>query len=221
MNPYTYQEYFNWLLNIVEAGPTEAFSPYHDLLTRLFQTPFKVARYMDDNREVNGRMLRYYFDSNKDDYASHDPAPCHIDGDFYEQTKGEPCSILEMMIAFAKDIDTQYLYSTNSRVFIWFWTMIEAMGLSSYTDGSWDTHADFSGVDWILRSFNLNAHQIDEYGNWIPTVKVFPIRNLESFEKVGSLWEQMQVWYNEQIDYLDSLQAGEFINYYTSMYMYG
>lgn len=221
MNPYKYQDYFEWLCQIVGADRLGAFAPYKNLLTRLFQTDFQPCRYMDDNREVNGRMLRYYYDSNKYDYALNEQAPYHIDGDFYETTRDEQCSILEMLIAFAKEIDVGYLYSNESRVFVWFWIMIEAMGLSSYVDNYWDERMENNDVDEILRVFNANGYSTDEYGNWIPTVKLFPIRNNESFGRVGSLWEEMLVWYNEQFNYLDDLNPEEFINYYTCTYMYG
>ena len=219
MNPYQYSEYFNWLCSLVGCTNDGAFYPYKNLLDRLFQTPFEVMRYMDDNREVNGRMLRYYFESNHYDYGSNEQSPYHYDGDFYEETKDEPCSMLEMMIALAKDIDVGYLHSTTSRLFIWFWMMVESMGLACNVDGYWDNRHERSDVDFILHSFVINAHE-DHDGLWVPTVKLFPIRN-EAFEKTGSLWEQMQIWYNEQGEYLEDLSPTEYIEYFTCRYMYG
>lgn len=221
MNPYKYQEYFDWLCDIVGAGPNGDFCMYKNLLTRLFQTNFCPCRRMDDNREVNGKMLRYYYESNHYDYGLHEQSEYHINGDFYDETYNEPCSMLEMLIAFAKDIDNNYLYSRESRMFVWFWTMIESMGLADFLDGCWDISSGRSEVEMILRSFELNAYQYDEYGHWMPTVCVFPIYNKESYEHALTLWEQMLVWYNEQLDYLENLNASEFINQYTCRHMYG
>lgn len=221
MNPYKYSEYFEWLCSIVGADPMGEFAPYRDLLTRLFQTNFICCRYMDENREANGKMLRYYFESNYYDYASHDQAAYHVSGNFYNETAKEPCSMLEMMVSFAKDIDTSYLYSTESRILVWFWIMIEAMGLGDDIDGRWDKDFDRSDVEMILEAFNLNAHQYNDYGDWVPTVAIFPIHNTESYQGVNSLWEQMQVWYNEQTDYLDNLSVREFVNYYIGNHLYG
>lgn len=222
MNPYVYDAYFDWLCDTVNAGSNGAFWPYRNLLRRLFLTPFEPSRYMDDNREVDGRMLRYYFESNHDDYVLHEQSPYHVDGGFYESTKNEPCSMLEMMIALAKKIDTSYLYSNESRLFIWFWVMIESMGLADNIDGYWENDTEKNDlVDWIIRTFNLNAHYSDENGNWIPTVFLFPIHNMESISRASSLWEQMQVWYGEQRPFFEDISPEEFTNYYISTHMYG
>ena len=219
MNPYSHNEYFNWLCKIVGADEFGPFRPYHNLLVRLFQTDFNEIRPFDNNRAVNGKYLRYYFDYNRDDFASNDPAPYHNNGDFYYQTQNIPCSILEMMIALAKDIDVQYLYSTNCRLLIWFWIMVESMGLANKIDGYWNIESDCSEVDWILRAFNLNAYELSPTGDYYPTVLLFPIRNIEGYQQVQNVWEQMLIWYNNNMNYLDNLTLNEFIDGFTHHYI--
>ena len=218
MNPILHKEYFEWLCDIVGAGKTGPFCPYRNLLIRLFQTNFEIIREFDSNRAVNGKFLRYYFNSNHEDFASNNPAPYHSVGEFYDKTKDLPCSILEMMISLAKDIDVQYLYSNDCRLLIWFWIMIESMGLAKMLDGQWDNEGDRSEVDWILRAFNLDAYELTPEGDYRPTVLLFPIRNIEGYQQVHNLWEQMTIWYNQNINYLDNLSINIFIYTYINRY---
>ena len=220
MNPYLHKDYFDWLCKLVGADELGPFRQYTDLLVRLFQTNFDPVRVFDSNRAVNGKYLRYYFDSNKDDFASNDPSPYHNKGNFYNETQDIPCSILEMLIGFAKDIDVQYLYSTNCRLIIWFWIMIESLGLANKIDGYWDNHSDCDEVDWILRAFNLDAYELTPEGDYRPTVLLFPIRNVKGYQQVHNLWEQMQIWYNQNLNYLDNLNIDNFINEFTKRYLY-
>jgi len=219
MNPYLHKEYFDWLCSLVGANETGPFCVYSNLLTRLFQTDFNIIREFDNNRAVNGKYLRYYFDSNRDDYASNEQSPYHKSGNFYNENQCYPCSILEMMIALAKDIDVQYLYSNNCRLLIWFWIMIESLGLANKLDGYWDNTSDHDEVDWILRAFNLDAYELTQDGEYRPTALLFPIRNIEGYQQVHNLWEQMTIWYNQNINYLDSLYIDIFIDRFLKRYL--
>lgn len=219
MNPYLHQDYFEWLCKIVGADPLGPFCNYSHLLTRLFQTDFKIVREFDNNRAVNGKYLRYYYDSNRYDFATNEQSPYHGNGDFYYQNQNFPCSVLEMMIALAKDIDIQYLYSNNCRLLIWFWIMIESMGLADKKDGYWDHENERNDVDWILRAFNLDAYELTQDGDYRPTVLLFPIRNVEGYQQIHNLWEQMIIWYNQNINYLDSLYINNFIDTFINKYI--
>lgn len=222
MNPYLHKEYFNWLCRIVGGDNLGPFCIYKNLLIRLFQTDFNIIRNMDSNRAVNGTHLRYYFDANRYDYDTNETAPYHktINNNFYENTKNLPCSMLEMLIAFAKDIDVKFLYSNQSRLIIWFWMMIESMGLANMIDGQWDNESENNDVDWILRAFNMDAIEANEFGIFKPTIMLFPINNVQDYEKINNLWEQMLIWYNNNINYLENLNINNFINNYTRRYLY-
>lgn len=221
MNAYSNGGYFEWLCSIIKADRSGPFRQYSNLIERLFQTPYIPTGELDDNREVNGKLLRYYYESNRYDYISREQAPHHVDGNFYDMTKDEPCTILEMLIAFANEIDSKYLYSPSSRTFIWFWMMIESMQLADYTDYNMDPRDVNSPVDEILRVFNNNSYMVDEDGYWQPTVKLFQIRDRRKWEDIRSLWEQMQVWYNERDEWLTRIDPQDFIKYYLYRYLYG
>lgn len=210
MNPYSHADYFEWLCNIVGADQMGQFCQYRNLLTRLFQTPFYINRPMDDNRASNGVLLRYYFETNRYDYASNDVAPYHFEGNFYEETKNEPCSLLEMLISFAKQIDTQYLHSNTPRIFVWFWIMIESMGLANMFDNYWVPEDPNSEVEMILEAFNKNAIEYRD-GYFTPTVLLFPIRDIYRYQNLTTLWDQLQVWFNQNEQSLESLNPGQFI----------
>ena len=176
----------------------------------------------DENRAINGKLLRYYYETNREDYAAREPAPYHDNGgDFYDNTVDTACTLLEMMIAFSQDIDTRYLYSQSPRTLVWFWMMIESMGLAQYTDIVMDPRDVNSPVDEILYNFNSNAHYVTENGIWRPTVALFQISREENWNKIGSLWEQMQVWFSEKEEWLETIDINQFINEFAWKYLCG
>ena len=99
--------------------------------------------------------------------------------------------------------------------------MIESLGLAEYQDGMWDNRAVYNQVDENLRVFIMDAHQMDDYGYWVPTITILPVSNPEALSETRSLWDQMQLWYNEHEAWLDNLTAEKYIDYYACYYMYG
>lgn len=222
MNLYSNGGYFDWLCHLVGAGIDGPFRGYSYLLERLFQTPYNPSGMYDENRAINGKLLRYYYETNREDYAAREPAPYHDNGgDFYDNTVDTACTLLEMMIAFSQDIDTRYLYSQSPRTLVWFWMMIESMGLAQYTDIVMDPRDVNSPVDEILYNFNSNAHYVTENGIWRPTVALFQISREENWNKIGSLWEQMQVWFSEKEEWLETIDINQFINEFAWKYLCG
>lgn len=110
-------DYFYWLVGIISNGKEQS---YTKLLMVLFETDFIPELERDINRSQDGLELR-------DKYS-------------YEMGIGfdtsKPCSILEMMIALAIRCETDVMYDPElgDRTYIWFWLMIENLGLLGMTD---------------------------------------------------------------------------------------
>jgi len=110
--------YFTWLCGkiLLTDAPTQT---YFNLLKQLFTTEFVWIVLGDDNRAEDGRTLRYYFF-----LETQIEIPLAL--------QEEPCSVLEMLWAFAKRCDEQ----TEMNPREWFWEFIRRLGLGEAYDGS-------------------------------------------------------------------------------------
>ena len=110
-------DYFHWLVSIISNGYEESYTM---LLMQLFDTPFVYLLERDANRAHDGLDLR----------------------DRYSQDMGldldisSPCSLLEMMVALAIRCESDIMYEPErgDRTYIWFWMMIESLGIIDMTD---------------------------------------------------------------------------------------
>ena len=114
-----YDEYFEWLMNIID-GPGE----YSCVLEKLYLTEFYSPVPKDDNRAVDGIELRYMFN----------------DETGYICEKEGCCSVLEMMIGLAMRIDNDFLYEYiyGDRTSEWFWDMMHNLELDKQDDFNYD-----------------------------------------------------------------------------------
>lgn len=96
-------DYLSWLYRNVRALPGSEFEEYQKLLYRLQQTPYYPSNQFDVNRAADGVELRKYFEQYGDEFfripAPEHRIPAH---EFYDKYLDAPCSMLEMMVAFAK-----------------------------------------------------------------------------------------------------------------------
>src|SRR5689334_13453147 len=123
--------YFNWLCaKVVDVNETSPGLTYWKLFRTLHTTEFVWLLPGDDNRSEDGKELRIEFLLQAD-----------IPDDPDWRTLIE-CSVLEMLIAFARR--TEFMSSISARE--WFWIFIENLGLKEHND------ANFNGaqVDEIL-----------------------------------------------------------------------
>lgn len=103
---------------------------YTKLFDYLNQTQFVAIIPMDTNRAEDGRNLRYTF-------AYENGIPSHMISETFD---GLPCSVLEMMVALAKRCEDSIMANTHygDRTGVWFWTMIENLGLEDMTDDNFN-----------------------------------------------------------------------------------
>lgn len=166
-------DYFGWLKSIVLPAPN---GHYTKLLSRLFLEPFDpkndyplryktIAEY-DDNRAADGIYLRYEY------YGE----------DFF----GEPCSMLEMLIALANRFDgcVGFDISDTRDARMNFWMLIHNLGLDSCTDKYYNEKK----VDDILMTFKTRTYDFDGNGG------LFPLKRSKIDQRKVEIWSQMQAW---------------------------
>lgn len=116
------EAYYEWLCDKIDLVP----GTFDILIRELYGLSFRWKLDLDENRAEDGYVLRGYF---------HNP-----DGSTaLDALSDRPCSILEMLIALAQKMD--YLMSDTGRgdrTKIWFWEMLENLGLTAFSDDSFD-----------------------------------------------------------------------------------
>lgn len=120
-------EYFDWMIDLVNAnrGPKEI--SYIKLLEYLHNTEFTYLILRDRNRAEDGIDLRYRFGL----VRKHPEYPEYLSG---------PSSVLEMMIALAIRCEECIMDDPayGNRTSQWFWGMIVSLGLGGMTDAIFD-----------------------------------------------------------------------------------
>jgi len=159
-------DYFDWLVNTISDGREKSYTM---LLKQLFDTSFIYSLERDENRAHDGLNLR-------DTYF------CNMDVDLDDLG---PCSVLEMMIALASRCETDFMYDpvAGDRTCVWFWLMIENLGLIEMQD----TQYDHMYVRATLMTFMNRKYDTDGKGGlfYVPGA-----RGMQNEE----IWYQMNTW---------------------------
>jgi hypothetical protein len=173
-------KYFKWLLGIL--GFKEFTScRYISMLSYLYSVDFKLTDPIvghDDNRLNDGFELRA-------DYSNSFTDPDLPD------IFGEPVSVLEVLVAFARRIDDDIMYDGTLHASKWFFIMIDNLGMTNFTD-------DRLGIDWTIDDVEqiINiwmSRQFDFDG----TGSIFPVKTTTFDQRNVEMWYQMQEWFNE------------------------
>lgn len=160
-------EYFNWLC--AKVLPPNGIR-YHDLLKILYTTEFVWVVSGDRNREDDGLELRQYF-LNETRQRMNRP--------WFE----EPCSVLEMLIAFAQRAQFQ----TDTPAENWFWEFMNNLELSDYAQ---ITDSDARVINEKIHTLIWRTYEPSGYGGMFPLWK--PKRDQRKVE----------IWY-QFCEYLD------------------
>lgn len=178
-NSQLYSDYFGWMYDKVEApGQRET---YYNLFDYLNNTEFSAIIPMDWNRAEDGRNLRYIF-------AYENGISSSIISESFE---GLPCSVLEMMVALANRCEDSIMTNTNygDRTWVWFWNMIETLGLNDMYDGNFSplkvSHA-------MYRLLNRTYAPNGEGG-------LFKIHDRGKDMRQIEIWYQMCFYLDEQL----------------------
>ena len=100
--------------------------------------------------------------------------------------KQGPCSVLEMLIALAIGCENYIMYDPDEgdRTDIWFWGMIENLGLDALDDWAFN-YEEFNA---IIRRFLDRKYDKDGYGG------PFFIENFERDMRKLELWYQLNYY---------------------------
>lgn len=171
-------EYFEWLHDEVCDKNKRK---YRKLLYKLHERAFETILPLDENRASDGVDLRYRF-GYENSYAEAIIAS-------YLDTR--ECSILEMMVALVMRIEEHIMDNPElgNRTSIWFWDMINNMGLSDMTDDRFDRRYVDERIDIMLnRTYGRNG----EGG-------LFTIKNRNEDIRNVEIWYQMMWHLNDVI----------------------
>lgn len=142
-----WKNYGSWLrIRFTNLGEN-----YSKLIRHLHSRPFTYLIDKDSNRYEDGVNLRYrYFDSLNN---------LHIKTD-NTTFNGIPCSVLEMLCAFAERIDDEYIGEPDEyHPEIMFWHFMKNLDILYMTDKCYDkemvdTHLDI----WLNREFSRRGY---------------------------------------------------------------
>ena len=171
--------YFCWLVGLI--GDRYIQENYRKLLWKLYTKEFVWELDYDENRASDGLYLRKIFVENGGDFSpvAGCPAGC---------PKG--CSVLEMMIALARKAEDDIMYDPDygDRSGLWFWTMIENLGLDIYDDMSFSE----KNVDMILEVFMHHLYRRNGSGGGM-----FAVKNQCREMRKTDLWWQLNAYFLE------------------------
>lgn len=169
-------EYFKWMYQQLVKP---SYGSYKILLCQLHGINFYNLIDMDADRAEDGINLRYRF-GYENGYESAMITSC---------LDNRPCSVLEMMVALAIKIEEQIMDDPDigNRTGLWFWKMIENLGLKNMHDAVIDT--DY--VEEIIFRFLDRNYQRDGSGGLFIVHGHGDLRNVE-------IWYQM-LWYLNDI----------------------
>lgn len=167
MNEPIEDVYFNWLYTKVASVecPTPSLTHW-TLLNFLHSTEFVWLVSGDDNRVEDGLDLRREF---------YKVVQLELDEELSWYNLG--CSVLEMLISFARRAEFQTTISTRE----WFWIFLENLGLSDLNDAADDIvlKANESLDIFIWRAYDSSGHG-----------GLFPIKNTRHDQRKIEIWYQ-------------------------------
>lgn len=165
--------YFGWLC----AKVRKARSPIYDDLFRILHGREFVWRVAGDrNRVDDGRELRDHFLREK---------RLRKEGPWYS----EPCSILEMMVAFSE----RAYFQTERKAKDWFWDFVANLMLDDFRHV---TQADVPYIEDILHAFVWRTYEPSGHGG------MFPLRWPKRDQREVEIWYQFCDYLEDQGMYI-------------------
>lgn len=168
-------EYFDWMIDLVNAnrGPKEI--SYIKLLEYLHNTEFTYLILRDRNRAEDGVDLRYRFGLIRK----------HLE---YSEYLSGPSSVLEMMIALAIRCEECIMDDPayGNRTSQWFWGMIVSLGLGGMTDAIFDR--DY--VEECLTRFLNREYERNGKGG------LFTVKGTRRDMRKMEIWYQLNAYLN-------------------------
>lgn len=164
-------DYYIWLRKLVGNR-----MDYRKLIKQLDTIPFEWIFALDENRAAGGTNLRR-------EYAYETSV-------FEEDVRTGPCTVLEMLIGVAKDMEDQLACDVET----WFWQMMENLCLDQFDDDNYDAR----GVEYIVNTWLHREYMRNGAGS------LFPLKDYSGDCRNLDIWSQMNAWINENYPANDS-----------------
>lgn len=178
-------EYFNWLCNQVEIGDHKGRS-YFILAKLLHEKEFYAVLPLDENRIEDGKQMR------RDWFTQVELVRGIFDKDeerlkYPLDSLDGPCSVFEMLVCFAKRIEEDIMDDSahGDRTAVWFWEMIDNLGLSICSDDIIDLEMQ-DKINYVIHRVLDRSYSRDGKGGLWP----LPGYSTKDQRKV-ELWYQM------------------------------
>lgn len=176
------ENYICWLYSKVGKDDRK-YDHFWRVIRKLHQKDFYVIVPNDDNRYIDGTSLRR-------DFFDEFQYPMEL----YDLAFDFPCTVLEMLVAFAMRIDSDIMWDPDigDQSAFWFWKMLENAGLNlkTYSDENFNADGMLALSKMIDR---VLTRRYDRNGNG----SFFPIKNPKRNYAKTELWHQMQLWIAE------------------------
>lgn len=169
--------YFEWLVHqVCYPGHVNFRKLLGYLHSEEFRWPEKIP--MDKNRAEDGLDLRTKFV-----YSMEVEEP-----ELYLGCINGPCSVLEMMVALSKRCEDDLMCddTLGNRTSVWFWKMINSLGLSEMNDEA------YNELDISYRIANFNNRRYCRNG----AGGLFYVPNFSGDMRTIEIWYQLQTWIN-------------------------
>ena len=178
------QDYFHWLCE--QIGVEHGDRSYWILAKELHRRIFVAYVEHDENRESDGEELR-------DEYL-------YETGFVKKYSIEGECSLLEMLIALARqmDFETGDVYVENgndNRTDIWFWEMMENLGLDEFDDARYGELGGRAYVGAIIDRLLDREYDADGHGG------LFPLKHPIEDQRDVEIWYQMAAYLNEREEF--------------------
>lgn len=174
----SYPDYFYWLCEMVCVDGRYTDESYWILAKALWDTEYYWSIDRDENRAKNVSILRYRY--------------CNIGG--FDGYDGKP-SVLEVLVMLSENMyDILDDLDGEDQRPIYFWEMIDNLGLSLYSDYEFNAAGEdrvmlyFRRIDqklsrWMDRKFRYSGHG-----------SPFPLRDAREDQRDVELWYQMNAY---------------------------
>lgn len=175
--------YLLWLMNRV--GKDWKGKSYTMLFSVMYETEFYYFIDNDSNRAEEGKNLRTIF---ANEYSANTSDAEEIVNDIL----AGPCNVLEMLIAFAEKIDFAVMWNEEDgdRTRLWFWTMVDNLGLLEYSD-------DVITQDFLNGVREKLVIMMDRRYSYNGEGGLFPLEHPQNDQRNVELWYQMQDFMRE------------------------
>ena len=173
------EEYFDWLCSLVKYNSAKS---YTKMLSVLHGTSFTYSMPLDENRYGDGINMRYRFA-----YENYIPT-----SGIEDKLAIGACTVLEMIIALCVRCEEHIMDDPDigNRTWIWFWDMMDNLGLSKYDDNNFD----IDEVERIIDIFLQRKYRRNGKGG------LFRTGNPDIDMRRTEIWCQAMNFFNDVIE---------------------